>query len=176
MSMTPEERFDRIEQKLEFVAENQAQLWADIQEHSIQIERISQQIERHSAQIAELGDFILRLGRIVDEQGRRIEWKRGNGLRSFAGPTSASTLSSSATSATAARTDWTRGFLESSHPGGCFFDPPYNPPRLEDTKKREASLTRSARHWRTHACLRLVPRQLAGARHQVACSSRWWLR
>jgi hypothetical protein len=88
--MTPEERFDRIEQKLEFVAENQAQLWADIQEHSIQIERnsgqierISQQIERHSAQIAELGDFILRLGRIGDEQGRRIEVETRQRIEEF---------------------------------------------------------------------------------------------
>ena len=32
MSMTHEERFARIEQKLEFWAGNQAQLWVDLQE------------------------------------------------------------------------------------------------------------------------------------------------
>jgi len=64
--MTHEERFGRIEQKLEFLAGNQAPLWADLQE----LQQISR---RHSAQIAEVGTFILRLGRVVEEQGRQTE-------------------------------------------------------------------------------------------------------
>jgi ABC-type transporter Mla subunit MlaD len=64
--MTHEERFARIEQKLEFLAGNQGQLWADLQE----LQQISR---RHSAQIAEVGSFILRLGRVVEEQGRQTE-------------------------------------------------------------------------------------------------------
>lgn len=52
MAMTPEERFERIEQKLGFIAENQAHFWSDIQEHSVQIRRNSDQIEGNSSQIA----------------------------------------------------------------------------------------------------------------------------
>ena len=70
--MTHEERLGRIEQKLEFLAGNQAQLWADLQE----LQQISR---RHSAQIAEVGSFILRLGRVVEEQGRRAERRHRGG-------------------------------------------------------------------------------------------------
>ena len=71
--MTHEERFGRIEQKLEFLAGNQAQLWADLQELQQISRRHSEQIAQHSAQIAEVGSFILRLGRVVEEQGRQTE-------------------------------------------------------------------------------------------------------
>src|SRR5262245_6424205 len=71
--MTHEERFDRIERQLEFLAGNHARMWADLQE----LQRIgrlhSEQIRQHSAQIAEIGGFILRLGRVVEEQGRENE-------------------------------------------------------------------------------------------------------
>ena len=73
MSMTHEERFGRIEQKLEFLAGNQTQLWADLQELQQISRRHSEQIAQHSVQIAEVGSFILRLGRVVEEQVRRFE-------------------------------------------------------------------------------------------------------
>jgi septal ring factor EnvC (AmiA/AmiB activator) len=71
--MTHEERFGRLEQKLEFLAGNQAQLWADLQELQQISRRHSEQIGQHSAQIAELGSLILRLARVVEEQGRQTE-------------------------------------------------------------------------------------------------------
>ena len=71
--MTHDERFGGIEQKLEFLAGNQAQLWADLQELQQISRRHSEQIAQHSAQIAEVGSFILRLGRVVEEQVRRFE-------------------------------------------------------------------------------------------------------
>ncbi|MBI4454359.1 MAG: hypothetical protein HY644_00500 [Acidobacteria bacterium] len=51
--MTPEERFDRIEQQIEFLAGHQAQMAAAI--------------DRHSEQIGQLGDFLLRLSRFAEE-------------------------------------------------------------------------------------------------------------
>jgi septal ring factor EnvC (AmiA/AmiB activator) len=71
--MTHEERFGRIEQQLEFLAGNHAQLWTDLQELQQISRRHSEQIEQHSAQIAEVGGFILRLGRVLEEQGRQTE-------------------------------------------------------------------------------------------------------
>ena len=92
--MTHEERFGRIEQKLEFLAGNQAQLWADLQE----LQQISR---RHSAQIAEVGTFILRLGRVVRNRGAKrnagsrrkrssAEKKCGGAMKRVAGSTNAS--------------------------------------------------------------------------------------
>ena len=57
--MTPEERFERIERKIEFLAGHQAELHTAVQ--------------RNSEQIAQLGDFILRIGSILEEQGRRTD-------------------------------------------------------------------------------------------------------
>ena len=78
-SMTPEEkdRFERFERQMEFLAQHQAQLAADLESlkdivrnHSAQIAEHSAQIAKHSAQIGQIGDFIMRIGRIVEEQAR----------------------------------------------------------------------------------------------------------
>ena len=77
--MTPEEneRYERFERQMEFLANHQAQLAADLESlkdenrvHSMQIAEHSKQIAEHSRQISQLGDFILRIGRIVEEQAR----------------------------------------------------------------------------------------------------------
>ena len=79
-AMTPEERFERIERSLEFVAASQAQITASIQSHeaiiaenSRQIAEHSRQIAEHSRQIGELADLTLRIGRVVEEQGRQSD-------------------------------------------------------------------------------------------------------
>ncbi len=83
--MTPEERFERIERNIEFLAASQAQhdarlaenskLIAEnsrlIAEHSKQIEEHSKQIAENSRQVAELAGLTLRIGRVVEEQERR---------------------------------------------------------------------------------------------------------
>jgi len=58
-TMTPEERFERIERQLEFSAGILAQLSA------------SQ--ERQDAEIAQLAEALSTLVRVVDEQGNRME-------------------------------------------------------------------------------------------------------
>jgi methyl-accepting chemotaxis protein len=86
-SMTPEERFERIERQLEFLAGSQAQHDARMAEHarqmaenarqiaenSRQIGDNSRQILDNSRQIGELSDLTLRIGRIVEEQARRLD-------------------------------------------------------------------------------------------------------
>ncbi len=57
--MTPEERFDRIERQLEFLANHQAQLSADI--------------AAHSDQIAKLSDVVVSLAHIVEQHEQRME-------------------------------------------------------------------------------------------------------
>ena len=64
--MPPEERFERIERNLEFLAAGQAQLSASVQGHDALI-------SQNSKQIAELTALMLRVGRIVEEQGRRMD-------------------------------------------------------------------------------------------------------
>lgn len=87
-AMTPEEeRFQRIERLIEFLAANQARLSASHQTHSDQmaenskliaenykqIAENSRQIAEHSKQIGQLADMVLRIGRIVEEQGQRMD-------------------------------------------------------------------------------------------------------
>lgn len=57
--MTPEERFDRIERQIEFLAGHQAQM--------------SSAIDHHSEQIGQLGNFLLRTARSVEDLVRRTE-------------------------------------------------------------------------------------------------------
>lgn len=86
--MTHEERFGRIEQKLEFLGESQARIWANLQELQ-QIGRLhSEQIRQHSAQIAEIGSFILRLGRVVEE-GRETRTPNPGGIAAAPGRSAA---------------------------------------------------------------------------------------
>ena len=100
-TMNPEERFERIEHQLEFlavsiqshdaqIAENSKQIaensehiaenWKQITEnsrqialHSEQIALHSEQIEAQSEQIAKLTDLTLRIGRIAEEQAKRVD-------------------------------------------------------------------------------------------------------
>ena len=65
-TMTPEERFERIERQLEFLAVNQAQLTASVQSHN-------SQIAENSRQIGQLADLTMRIGRIVEEQARHMD-------------------------------------------------------------------------------------------------------
>lgn len=71
--MTPEERFERIERQLEFLAANQAQHDARMAEHSKQLIENSRQITENSRQIAQLADLTLRIGRIVEGQAQRMD-------------------------------------------------------------------------------------------------------
>src|SRR3989442_13745368 len=78
--MTPEERSERIERQMEFLADHQAQFLAsgqaeqqEIERHTEHIERHTEQIERHteqiqlqSEQIAELRDLMKSTFRIID--------------------------------------------------------------------------------------------------------------
>jgi len=70
--MTPEEkeRYERVERQLEFLANHQAQLAADLESLKEIVQNHSTQIAKNSAQIGQLGEFILRIGRIVEEQAR----------------------------------------------------------------------------------------------------------
>ena len=72
-SMTPEERFERIERQLEFLATNQAQLSASVETLRDVASRHDDQIAENFTQIGSLRDLLLRLGRIVEEQGRRMD-------------------------------------------------------------------------------------------------------
>ena len=80
MAMDPEERFERIERSLGFIAANQAQHDARMAEiinrqaeHARQLEEHFRVIEANSGQIGQLGDLTLRVGRIVEEQARRMD-------------------------------------------------------------------------------------------------------
>ena len=72
-TMRPEERFERIERSLEFLAANQAQLSAAQAQLSASIQSHDAQIAENSRQIAELAGLTLRIGRIVEEQERRMD-------------------------------------------------------------------------------------------------------
>lgn len=80
--MTPEEqeRYERIEGLMEFLANNQAQLSAQQAQLSAQQAQFSKDLDKlkgiadtHSTQIVQLADTLLSLARIVEEQGRRTE-------------------------------------------------------------------------------------------------------
>ncbi|MBI4455184.1 MAG: hypothetical protein HY644_04715 [Acidobacteria bacterium] len=66
MWVTPEERFEKIERQLEFLANQQTLSLARVERHQ-------QEIERHSEQIAQLGDFLLKIGRLVEDLTRRTD-------------------------------------------------------------------------------------------------------
>jgi methyl-accepting chemotaxis protein len=84
--MTPEERerSEKIDRRLEFLAEQTARNFEQIAENSRQIAENSRQIAENSRQIAEHSDqiaqlgssfselqgLVLRLGRVVEEQAR----------------------------------------------------------------------------------------------------------
>ena len=86
-AMIPEERFDRIERQLEFLANHQAQLSASQAELTASQARLSAsletlreisvrheaEIEAHSTQIAKMADVVVSLAHIVEEQGRRSD-------------------------------------------------------------------------------------------------------
>ncbi len=65
-AMTPEERFERIERQMEFLASHQAQL-------SASLETLREVSARHDAQIVKLIDGVASLAHVVEEQGRHME-------------------------------------------------------------------------------------------------------
>jgi len=78
--MNPEERFERIERQMEFLAANQAENSAQIAANSLQIAKNSKQIEENSKliegnsqQITQLTELTLRIGRIVEVQAGRMD-------------------------------------------------------------------------------------------------------
>ena len=73
--MTPEEqeRCERINRQLEFLANNQAQLSAHQAQVSADIENLKQIAATYTTQIVRLADTVLSLARVVEEQGRRLE-------------------------------------------------------------------------------------------------------
>lgn len=66
ITMTPEERFERIERQLDFSAEILGRL-------SASQDRQDAEIARNSRQIAQLAEAVSALARIAGEQGDRIE-------------------------------------------------------------------------------------------------------
>jgi septal ring factor EnvC (AmiA/AmiB activator) len=93
-TMNPEERFERIEHQLEFlavsiqshdaqiaenskhIAENSKHIAENSRQialHSKQIEAQSGQVAAQSEQIAKLIDLTLRIGRIAEEQAKRMD-------------------------------------------------------------------------------------------------------
>ena len=58
--MTPEERFERIEQQTEFIVNQQAQFYTDLR-------KLEEQTQRNSEQVGQVTDLLLRTGRIVEE-------------------------------------------------------------------------------------------------------------
>lgn len=86
-AMTPEERFERIERLIEFLAANQAQHAAQmaelskqngenqrlIAENSKQITENSRLSAENARQIGQVVDLTLRIGRIVEEQAHRMD-------------------------------------------------------------------------------------------------------
>jgi len=73
ITMTPEERFERIERKLEFSAGILAQLCDSRQRQDAGIAQNSRQIAENSRQVAQLAEAVATLARVCDEQGDRIE-------------------------------------------------------------------------------------------------------
>ncbi|MBI3940833.1 MAG: hypothetical protein HY315_08360 [Acidobacteria bacterium] len=71
--MQPEERFERIERQIEFLASHQAQLTATVERHSEQIGQLSEQVGQLSGRVGDLGEFLLRTARIVEDLARRTE-------------------------------------------------------------------------------------------------------
>ncbi len=71
--MTPEERFDRIERQMEFLASHQAQLSTSVEALREVSARHEAEITAHTAQIDKLVDVVASLARITEEQGRRME-------------------------------------------------------------------------------------------------------
>jgi len=69
-TMTPEERFERIERQLEFLAANQAN-------HDARLAENSRLLAENAGQIGQLADLTLRIGRIVEEQARRLDGLAG---------------------------------------------------------------------------------------------------
>lgn len=65
--MTPEERYEKVQQQLEFLADQQAQFFASIQAHQLEIQRHSDQIAHHSEQISDLGRFLTSTARLMEQ-------------------------------------------------------------------------------------------------------------
>jgi chromosome segregation ATPase len=72
-AMEPEERFERIERQLEFLAASQAQHDARMAEISRVQADNSRQITGNTEHIGQLADLTLRIGRIVEAQATRID-------------------------------------------------------------------------------------------------------
>ena len=82
LRMTPEEqeRYERIERLLEFLANNQAKLSGQQGQFSVHQEQLSADIENlkqitatHTTQIGQLAETMLSLAHIVEEQGRQTD-------------------------------------------------------------------------------------------------------
>jgi hypothetical protein len=78
--MTPEERFERIERTLEFVANQQARFFSDLEELRGATLRNSEQIEKNSEQIRELMElaFVFQgrfdhTAELMERQSERLE-------------------------------------------------------------------------------------------------------
>ncbi len=79
-TMTPEERFERIERQLEFLTNHQAQLYASLEtlrdvaaRHDTQISQLAETAARHDSQIVQLHDVASSLVRIIEDLGRRTD-------------------------------------------------------------------------------------------------------
>ena len=66
LTMTPEERFERIERQLEFLAANQAH-------HDAYLAELSKHTDENARQIGELTGLTMHIGRIVEVQAGHIE-------------------------------------------------------------------------------------------------------
>ena len=72
-SMTPEERFERIEAQLDFLAGHVVQMSTSLETVRVSLESLRDVVARHDTQIVQLTDVVVSLARIVEEQGRRTD-------------------------------------------------------------------------------------------------------
>ncbi len=72
-AMTPEERFDRIERQMEFLASHQAQLSSSLESLREISVRHEAEIAAHGDQIMKLHDVVVSLGHVLEEQARRTD-------------------------------------------------------------------------------------------------------
>ncbi len=78
-SMTPEERFERIERSIEFLAANQAQLSASLEtlrevslRHDARLDHLAEAAIQHDEQLGRLMDISPSLVRVMEKHGRRL--------------------------------------------------------------------------------------------------------
>lgn len=78
--MTPEERYERMERKIEFILDQQGQFYADLRKHDEQLEKLKEQTTQNAVQIGTLTAHVAentrqigQLAHVVGELTLRID-------------------------------------------------------------------------------------------------------